>query len=107
MKLYIRKLLFKGATSPISSSEAERAASGIRRLKTAFRNAMEDERESNLNLLQIHTAGSINVEILQMFIKKTLRRLFPSSLVLGKHKKIYLTYTLVLICCTGNKFSSR
>ena len=68
----IRKLLLTGATSPISSSEAERAASGILRLKTAFRNNMKDERESNLNLLQMLTTGSINVEeILQMFTEKT------------------------------------
>ena len=55
-------MLSIGATSPISFSEAERAASGIRRLKTSFRNEMTDERESNLTLLQIHTTGSINVE---------------------------------------------
>ena len=70
-KLYIRKLLFIGATSPISSLEVERSTSRIRRLKVAFRNTVKDERESNLNLLQIHTADSINVEILQMFIKKS------------------------------------
>ena len=40
----IRKLLLLGATSPISSSEAEKAASGIIRLKTAFRNNIKDER---------------------------------------------------------------
>ena len=63
------KLLLIVATSPISPSGSERVASGIRRLKTAFRNTMKDDRESNLNLLQIHTTGSINVEqILQMFI---------------------------------------
>ena len=70
------------ATSPRSSSEAERAASGIRRLKTFFRSTIilnGDERESNLNLLQIHTTGSINVEILQILIKKPPRRLFSSS----------------------------
>ena len=33
---------------------------------------MKEEQQSNLNFLQIYTAGSINVEeILQMFIKKT------------------------------------
>ena len=81
----IRKLLLLGATSPISSSEAEKAASGIIRLKTAFRNNTKDERGSNLNLLQIHTTGSINVEeILQMFIKKEPRRLFSLSLVFSE-----------------------
>ena len=81
----IRKLLLLGATSPIISSEAEKAASGIIRLKTAFRNNTKDERGSNLNLLQIHTTGSINVEeILQMFIKKEPRRLFSLSLVFSE-----------------------
>ena len=55
-------MLLIGATSAISFSEAERAATGIRRLKTSFRNEMTDERESNLTLLQIHTTGSTNVE---------------------------------------------
>ena len=84
MKLFIRKLLLIGATSLISSSEAERSAPGIRRLKTAFRNIMEDEQKSNLNLLQIHTPGSNDIEILKIFIKKTPRRVFSSSLVFSK-----------------------
>ena len=63
MKL-LRKLLLLRTTFPISSSEAGRAASEVRRLKTAFSNTTKDERESNLNLLQIHSTGSINVEIL-------------------------------------------
>ena len=40
-------------------------------LKTAFRNTVKDEQESNLSLLQVHTTGSINVEIFQIFILKT------------------------------------
>ena len=83
MKLFIRKLLLIGATSLISSSEAERSAPGIRRLKTAFRN-MGDEQKSNLNLLQVHTPGSTDIEILKIFIKKTPRRVFSSSLVFSK-----------------------
>ena len=50
MKLHIKELLFIGATSPIRSSEAEREASTIRSLKTAFRNTMKDERENNLKI---------------------------------------------------------
>ena len=87
----IRKLLLTGATSPVSSSEAERAASGIIRLKTAFRNNMKDERESNLNLLQMLTTGSINVEeILQMFTEKNPGRLFSSSLAFSETKSSML-----------------
>ena len=80
----IRKLLLIGAISPISSAEVEREASRIRMLKTAFRNTMKDERESNLNLLQIHAPDGINVKILKMFIKRILRRLFSSSLVFSE-----------------------
>ena len=81
----IRKLMLIGETSPISFSEVERAASGIRTLKTAFRNTMKDDLESNLNLLQIHTTGSINLDqILQIFIKKIPSRLFSSSLIFSE-----------------------
>ena len=48
----IRQLLVIGCVSPIGSTEAERAASGIRRLKTPYRTAMSDEREGDLNLLK-------------------------------------------------------
>ena len=43
-------LLMIAVTLPISFSEVERAASGIKRLKTAFRSFMKDDRECNLNL---------------------------------------------------------
>ena len=69
--------MLPGATSPISSSELEKAALGIIKLKTAFRNNMKDEQQSNINLLQIHATGSINVkEILQMFIKNPKKIVF-------------------------------
>ena len=48
-----RKLLILESTSPIGSTEAERAASGIRRLKTPYRSTMGDTRESDLNLLHL------------------------------------------------------
>ena len=38
----IREVLILGATSPIGSTEAERAASVITRLKTAYRSAVDD-----------------------------------------------------------------
>ena len=40
--MYVRKLLSIGATSPVISSESEKVTSGIRRLKTVFRNTMKD-----------------------------------------------------------------
>ena len=67
----IKKLLLIGATFPILFLEEERAASGIRKLKTTFPNTMRDHQKSNLNRLQIDTTGRISVEqILGMFIKK-------------------------------------
>ena len=76
-----------GATSPVGSSELERAASGVVWLKNVLRNIMKDEQESNLNLLQVHTTGSINIEeILQMFIKNP-ERLFSPSLLFSKTEK--------------------
>ena len=39
----IRQLLIIGCVSPISSTEAERAASGVRRLKTLYRSTIIDE----------------------------------------------------------------
>ena len=90
-----KKLLLIGETPSISSAEAERAASGIRKLKTAFRNTMKGVPENNLNLLQVHTTGNINVkEILQIFIKKTQEDCFHHLKFLVKPIKIYITFTL-------------
>ena len=48
----IRQLLVISCVSTIGSTEAERAASGIRRLKTPYRTTKSDEREGDLNLLK-------------------------------------------------------
>ena len=47
------QLLIIGCVSPISSTEAERTASGVHRLKTTYRSAMSDEREQDLNLIHL------------------------------------------------------
>ncbi len=78
----IRNLLFIGCISPIGSCEAERSASGIRRLKTAYRSTMSSERESNLNLIQMQQVTMIDVdEVLNMFIDRNPRRLFQKSVL--------------------------
>ena len=72
----IRKLLLIGAVSPIGSTEPERAASGIRRLKTVFRSTMTDRLESNLNLLQMQQTTTVNVDrVAEVLIKQHPRRL--------------------------------
>ena len=73
----VRKVLLIGTTTPIISSEAEISASGIRRLKTAYRSTMKGKRASDLNLIQMHTTSCIIVEeLVQIFITKSTRRLF-------------------------------
>ena len=93
-------------------SMAKRATLGIRGLITDSRNTTKDERESNLNLLQIHTTCNINVEeILQMSNKSNnckvkqnktnLRRLFLPSLVFSE--TIYVTFIgLILLGQRGS-----
>ena len=49
--LNIRIPLVIGCISPIGSTEAERAASGVRRLKTPYQSTMGDRHESDLNFL--------------------------------------------------------
>ena len=58
----IRKLLILGATSPIGSTVAERATSGIRQLKTPHRSTMGDKRESDLNLLHPQRIPDIDIQ---------------------------------------------
>ena len=78
----IKKLLVIGCISPIGSTEAERAASGVRRLKTPFRIAMGEQRESDLNLLQLQRVEDIDIDkVVASFIKNNLRRLFARSIL--------------------------
>ena len=68
-----------GATSPISSSEVGTAASIIGRIKTAFRSTLKNECESYLNLVQMYTTGSINVEeVVHLVIRKSHEDCFHS-----------------------------
>ena len=47
----IQTLLIIGCVSPIGSTEAERAAFDIRRLKTPYRSTVNDSREGDLNFI--------------------------------------------------------
>ena len=56
----LRSILEVGCLSPIGSTEAERAASGVRRIKTPYRSLMLDIRESNLLIAHLqHSARSM------------------------------------------------
>ena len=78
----IRQLLIIGCVSPIGSTKAERAASGIRRLKFPYRNIMSDEREGDLNLIQLQKLAEIDDnEVIKVFIQLHPRRLFTEHLL--------------------------
>ena len=102
MKLYIRKLLI-GATSQKKC---------FRSGKSSFRNQIVKNYSSKHyerptgEQFKLHTTGSINVETWKMLIKNPLIVFIIFSFFV-KHKKIYVTFPLLLIYCTGDKNSSK
>ena len=70
------KILEIACISHLTSTEAERAASGIRKLKTSYRSTMTDARERNLNLIQLQGMVEIDtIKVANIFIKSRKRRL--------------------------------
>ena len=68
----INKILEITRISPL----AERAASGKRRLKTAYRSTMTDERDGNLNLIQLQgMVETDTIKVTNIFTKSGRRRL--------------------------------
>jgi len=59
----IRVLLIIGCTLPVSSAEAERSFSGLRRIKSYLRNRMSDERLSGLAIMHLHHDLDIDVDV--------------------------------------------
>ena len=80
-----------------------RVASGIRLLKTTLRNIMKDQQESNLNYILLVALMLKHGKCLL----KTPKIVFIIFSFFVKHKKIYVTFTLLLIYCTGDKNSSK
>ena len=79
----IRTLLTICCVSPIGSTEAERAAFGIRRLKTPYRSTMRDSRKGDLNLVQLQKVTEIDIsKVAQIFVNLNRRRLFMSNFLL-------------------------
>ena len=69
------KVLAKGCASPIGSTEVERAASGIQRLKTPYRSTVSDSREGDLNLIQLQKVTEIDIsKVAQIFENLNRRR---------------------------------
>ena len=78
----IYELLCLGCVAPVSSCEAERSFSGLRRIKTHLRNSMTVERLAGLALMHIHHSVEIELDVvLKMFIDLYNRRLFSGIIL--------------------------
>ena len=78
----ILQLSIIGGVSPTGSTEAEQTASGIRRLKSPYRNTMSDEEEGDLNLIKLQKLAEIDDdEVIKVFIQLHSRRLFTEHLL--------------------------
>ena len=77
----IHRLLLIACTLPISSAEAERSFSLMKRIKTCTRSTMSEERFSDLAVIAMHYPERFEVdEICEAFVKAHPRRLFQASL---------------------------
>ena len=78
----IKTLLHIGCTLPVTSCEAERSFSGLRRIKSYMRSTMNEDRLSALALMHLHHAKNIDTKtICQMFVAKHKRRMFQSCIL--------------------------
>ena len=76
-----RKRLAIECISPIGLTEAERAVSGVRRLKTPYRARMGDKRESDLNFLLSQRIKKVDPEeVLVLLIDLDKRKLFNEKI---------------------------
>ena len=70
-------------TVPEITHQADVAASGIRRLTTAYRSTMTDTREGNLNLIHTQRLTEIDIDrVIALFKAKNPRRLFKQISIL-------------------------
>jgi len=80
---HIRKFLIRMMVIPVTSCEAERSFSALRRIKTYLRSTMSQERLTGLALLTIHQHSSLvpsTSEIREEFLRKN-RRLMEQKLI--------------------------
>ena len=79
----IHCLLLIACTLPISSAEAERSFSLMKRIKTCTRSKMSEERFSDLAVIAMYYPQRFKVEeICEAFVKVHPRRLFHATLLL-------------------------
>ena len=77
----IRRLLLIACTLPISSVEAERSFSLMKRIKTCTRSAMCEERFPDLAIIAVHYPERFEVdEMCEASVKAHPRRLFQATL---------------------------
>ena len=77
----IHRLLLIACTLPISTAEAERFFSLMKRIKTCARSTMCEERFSDLAIIAVHYPERFEVdEIREAFVKGHPRRLFQATL---------------------------
>jgi len=77
----IHRLRLIACTLPISSAEAERSFSLMKRIKTCTRSTMSEERFSDLAVIAMHYPERFEVdEICEAFVKAHPRRLFQATL---------------------------
>ena len=78
----IHCLLLIGCTLPITSAEAERTFSLLRRIKTYTRSSLTEEHFSDMAVIAMHYQERIPVEdILKAFIQQHPRRIFQKSVL--------------------------
>ena len=79
----IRKMLIHAMVLPVTSCEAERSFSALRRIKSYLRTTMKQDRLNGLALLNIHNSTSYipsAAEVRNEFLKKN-RRLMETKLL--------------------------
>ena len=78
----IHQLLLIGCTLPVTSAEAERTFSLLRRIKTYSRSTLAESHFSDLAVIAMHYKERIPVEeVLEAFIQQHPRRLFQKSVL--------------------------
>lgn len=78
----IHRLLTIGCTLPVTSCEAERSFSTLRRTMNHLRSSMGEERLAALTLMNMHSEIEISPDkVVQKFIAQQPRRLFKDSIL--------------------------
>ena len=79
----IHRLLVIGCTLPVTSCEAERSFSALRRTVSYLRSSMSEERLAGLTLMHLHRdVGVETEEVIRQFSETNTRRMFSGSVLL-------------------------